>query len=47
MRKEGSGKQLEIELIAITADAEKVIEQAGRTCYLSTILTKVFQGLLP
>lgn len=35
MRKEGSGKQLEIELIAITPDAEKVIEQAGRTCYLS------------
>lgn len=35
MRKKSSGKQLEIELIAITPDAEKVIEQAGRTCYLS------------
>lgn len=28
-------KQLEINLIAITPDAEKVIEEAGRTCYLS------------
>lgn len=27
--------QLEVELIAITPDCEKVIEQAGRTCYLS------------
>lgn len=27
--------QLEVELIAITPDPEKVIEQAGRTCYLS------------
>ncbi len=27
--------QLEVELVAITPDAEKVIEQAGRTCYLS------------
>ena len=27
--------QLEVELIAITPDSEKVIEQAGRTCYLS------------
>ncbi len=26
---------LEVELIAITPDAERVIEQAGRTCYLS------------
>ena len=26
---------MEIELIAITPDAERVIEQAGRTCYLS------------
>jgi thymidylate synthase (FAD) len=35
MTRKGSKKQLEIELVAITADAEKVIEQAGRTCYLS------------
>lgn len=27
--------ELNVELIAITPDAEKVIEQAGRTCYLS------------
>jgi len=27
--------QLEVELIAITPEAQKVIEQAGRTCYLS------------
>jgi thymidylate synthase (FAD) len=27
--------ELEVELIAITPDPEKVIEQAGRTCYLS------------
>jgi len=27
--------QMEIELIAITSEAESVIEQAGRTCYLS------------
>jgi len=27
--------QLDVELIAITPDPEKVIEQAGRTCYLS------------
>jgi len=27
--------QLEVELIAVTPDCEKVIEQAGRTCYLS------------
>lgn len=31
----GSGKQLQVELVAITAEPEKVIEQAGRTCYLS------------
>jgi thymidylate synthase (FAD) len=30
-----SDAQLEVELVAITPDAEKVIEQAGRTCYLS------------
>jgi thymidylate synthase (FAD) len=29
------GTQLEVELIAITPEPEKVIEQAGRTCYLS------------
>ena len=28
-------KELSVELISITPDAEKVIEQAGRTCYLS------------
>ena len=28
-------KPIEVELITITPDAEKVIEQAGRTCYLS------------
>jgi len=27
--------QLQVELVAITPDPEKVIEQAGRTCYLS------------
>lgn len=27
--------ELEVELIAITPDSERVIEQAGRTCYLS------------
>ncbi|MBP7050880.1 MAG: FAD-dependent thymidylate synthase [Phycisphaerae bacterium] len=30
-----SDVQLEVELVAITPDPEKVIEQAGRTCYLS------------
>ena len=30
-----SDVQLELELVAITPDPEKVIEQAGRTCYLS------------
>jgi len=29
------GAQLAVELIAVTPDPEKVIEQAGRTCYLS------------
>ena len=28
-------KQLEVELVAITPDPQQVIEQAGRTCYLS------------
>lgn len=27
--------QIEVQLLAITPDAEKVIEEAGRTCYLS------------
>ena len=30
-----AAKELSVELISITPDAEKVIEQAGRTCYLS------------
>lgn len=29
------GAQLAVELVAVTPDPEKVIEQAGRTCYLS------------
>jgi len=29
------GAQLEVELVAITPEPERVIEQAGRTCYLS------------
>jgi len=28
-------RQLEVELVAVTPDPERVIEQAGRTCYLS------------
>lgn len=28
-------RRLEVELLAITPDSERVIEQAGRTCYLS------------
>jgi thymidylate synthase (FAD) len=28
-------RKLEVELISITPDAEKVIEEAGRTCYQS------------
>ncbi|MCK5473659.1 MAG: FAD-dependent thymidylate synthase [Planctomycetes bacterium] len=35
MEKQSSSKKLKVELIAITPDAENVIEQAGRTCYLS------------
>jgi thymidylate synthase (FAD) len=31
----GNAKKLQVNLLAITPDAEKVIEQAGRTCYLS------------
>lgn len=32
---ENAAKKLEVELLAITPDAQQVIEQAGRTCYLS------------
>jgi len=35
MEQDVSEIQLEVELVAITPDPEKVIEQAGRTCYLS------------
>jgi thymidylate synthase (FAD) len=35
MEQHMSGAQLEVELVAITPEPEKVIEQAGRTCYLS------------
>ena len=35
MEQDVSEVQLEVELVAITPDPEKVIEQAGRTCYLS------------
>jgi len=35
MEQHGCGAQLEVELIAMTPEPEKVIEQAGRTCYLS------------
>jgi thymidylate synthase (FAD) len=35
MDQDVSGIQLEVELVAITPDPERVIEQAGRTCYLS------------
>jgi thymidylate synthase (FAD) len=31
----GQMTELNVELIAVTPDAERVIEQAGRTCYLS------------
>jgi len=33
--KNNKAASLTVELVAITPDAEKVIEQAGRTCYLS------------
>jgi len=33
--KKSRAKKLEVELVAITPDAEKVIELAGRTCYQS------------
>ena len=32
---ENQSRQLEVELIAVTPDPQKVIEQAGRTCYMS------------
>jgi thymidylate synthase (FAD) len=35
MNQQNNARQLEVELIAITPDAQKVIEQAGRTCYMS------------
>jgi thymidylate synthase (FAD) len=35
MEQHVGGVQLEVELLAITPEPEKVIEQAGRTCYLS------------
>jgi len=35
MEQHGCGAQLEVELIAMAPEPEKVIEQAGRTCYLS------------
>lgn len=35
MGQDGHPIEVEVELIAITPDPEKVIEQAGRTCYLS------------
>jgi len=35
MQEQNRARQLEVELIAITPDAQKVIEQAGRTCYMS------------
>jgi hypothetical protein len=36
------GVQLEVELVAITPEPERVIEQAGRTCYLS--LDRIEEG---
>ena len=35
MQQQTQARQLEVELVAITPDPQKVIEQAGRTCYLS------------
>ncbi|MGD1043195.1 MAG: FAD-dependent thymidylate synthase [Sedimentisphaerales bacterium] len=35
MQQQTCARQLEVELMAITPDPQKVIEQAGRTCYLS------------
>ena len=35
MDSHGGQRQLQVELIAITPDPQSVIEQAGRTCYLS------------
>jgi thymidylate synthase (FAD) len=35
MQQQNQARQMEVELVAITPDAQKVIEQAGRTCYMS------------
>ena len=35
MTQQACASQLEVELVAITPEAQRVIEQAGRTCYLS------------
>jgi thymidylate synthase (FAD) len=35
MNSQGCERQLQVELIAMTPDPQSVIEQAGRTCYLS------------
>ena len=35
MTQQACESQLEVELVAITPEAQRVIEQAGRTCYLS------------
>jgi thymidylate synthase (FAD) len=35
MQQQNQARQLEVELVAITPDPQKVIEQAGRTCFLS------------
>lgn len=35
MKEIGQKVELDVELLAVTPDAERVIEQAGRTCYLS------------
>mgnify|MGYP001612720709 CR=1 FL=1 len=35
MQQQTCARQLEVELVAVTPDPQKVIEQAGRTCYMS------------
>ena len=35
MQDQACERRLEVELLALTPDAERVIGQAGRTCYLS------------
>jgi thymidylate synthase (FAD) len=35
MESHGGARELKVELVAITPDPQSVIEQAGRTCYLS------------